>query len=63
VTLNGGDTLQGTISSIEVSEATTVSIPLASTPKGRVTLEVDVQPVPGERVADNNKASYTVNFR
>jgi len=63
VTVDGGNTLQGTISSIEAGETETASIPLASTPKGRVTLEVDVQPVPGERVAENNKASYTVNFQ
>jgi CARDB len=63
VTVDGGNTLQGTISSIEASETESVSIPLTSTPTGRVTLEVDVQTVPGERVSDNNKASYTVNFQ
>jgi hypothetical protein len=63
VTVDGGNTLQGTISSIEAGETESVSIPLTSTPTGRVSLEVDVQPVPGERVADNNKASYTVNFQ
>lgn len=63
VTVEGGNTLQGTIPSIEASETESVSIPLTGTPRGRVTLEVDVQPVPGERVADNNKASYTVIFQ
>jgi len=63
VTVDGGNTLQGTISSIEASETESVSIPLTSTPTGQVTLEVDVQTVPGERVSDNNKASYTVNFQ
>jgi len=63
VTVNGHNPLQGTISSIEAGETETVAIPLTPAPSGRVTLEVDVQPVPGERVADNNKASYTVNFQ
>jgi hypothetical protein len=39
-----------------------VSIPLTPAPSGQATLEVDVQTVPGEQVADNNKASYTVEF-
>jgi hypothetical protein len=63
VTVNGGSTLQGTISSIEAGGTETVSIPLTSAPRGEATLEVDVQTVPGERVAENNKASYTVNFQ
>jgi hypothetical protein len=63
VTVSGGDTLQETIESIEAGETETVTIPLTPAPQGQVTLEVNVQPVPGERVADNNKASYTVNFQ
>jgi hypothetical protein len=63
VAVEGSGTLQETIESIEAGESETVAIPLTPVPKGRVTLEVNVQPVPGERVADNNKASYTVNFQ
>lgn len=62
VTVDGGNTLQGTISSIAAGETETVGIPLTPTPKGQVTLEVDVQTVPGEQVSSNNKASYTVEF-
>jgi hypothetical protein len=62
VTVNGGNTLQGTISSIAAGETETVGIPLTPTPTGQVTLEVDVQTVPGEQVSSNNKASYTVEF-
>lgn len=62
VTVNGGNTLQGTIESIGVGETATVSIPLTPAPKGEVTLEVDVATVPGELVSENNKASYTVTF-
>jgi hypothetical protein len=62
VTVNGGGTLSGTISSIEVGETETALIPLTPAPEGEVTLEVDVATVPGEKVSDNNKASYTVAF-
>lgn len=62
VTVNGGNTLQGTISSIGAGESSSASIPLTPAPSGEVTLEVDVATVPGERVSENNKASYTVAF-
>lgn len=58
----GGTTLQGEISSIEVGETATVTIPLIPTPKGEATLEVEAEPVPGEEFSDNNEASYTVAF-
>jgi hypothetical protein len=62
VTVSGGSTLQGTIESIGVGETATASIPLTPAPKGEVTLEVDVETVPGEKISTNNKASYTVAF-
>lgn len=62
VTVNGGNTLQQDISSIGSLEIQSASIPLTPAPKGEVTLEVEAQPVPGERVSTNNKASYTVVF-
>ena len=40
----------------------TVSIPLTPAPSGEVTLEVKVDTVPGEKVSENNEASYTVAF-
>jgi hypothetical protein len=58
----GGSTLSGTISSIAAGETETALIPLTSAPSGEVTLEVDVATVPGEKVSDNNKASYNVLF-
>jgi hypothetical protein len=61
VTVNG-ETLQQDISSIEAGAEETVTIPLTSTPKGEVTLEVEAEPVPGEEVSENNEASYTVTF-
>jgi CARDB protein len=60
VTVNGGNTLQQDIGTIAAGETGSVAIPLTPAPTGQVTLEVDVQTVPGEQVASNNKASYTV---
>lgn len=62
VTVDGGNTIEGDISSIEAGETQSVTIPLTPAPKGQVTLEVSVDTVPGEQVADNNEASYTVEF-
>jgi hypothetical protein len=58
----GGTTLQESIASIGAGETSTVTIPLTPAPKGTVTLEVKVEPVPGEQVTENNEASYTVEF-
>ncbi|MBW8060472.1 MAG: hypothetical protein FVQ78_09155 [Solirubrobacterales bacterium] len=63
VKVNGGNTLQQDIGSIEPGETQSVTIPLTPAPEGRATLDVDVKPVPGEQVSDNNKASYTVEFQ
>lgn len=57
-----GHTVQQDISSIEAGAEGSVTIPLTPAPKGSTTLEVDVRPVPGEKVTENNKASYTVEF-
>lgn len=58
----GGTELTGSIESIGAAETGSVSIPLTPTPSGEVTLEVKVDTVPGEEVAENNEASYTVVF-
>ena len=62
VAVDGSNTLQGTIETIAAGEIASVSIPLTPTPKGQVTLEVEVETVPGEQVSENNEASYTVAF-
>jgi hypothetical protein len=61
VTVDGTST-QGEISTVEAGEEATATIPLVPTPKGEVTLEVEAEPVPGERVSENNEATYTVAF-
>jgi hypothetical protein len=63
VSVEGGGTLQGSISTIAAGETGSVTIPLTPAPKGTVTLGVEAEPVPGEQVSDNNKASYTVEFQ
>jgi len=62
VTVSDGTTLSGTIDSIGAGESSTVLIPLTPAPSGEVTLEVEVDTVPGEQVSENNEASYTVAF-
>lgn len=62
VSVSDGTTLSGTIDSISVAEESTVSIPLTPAPSGEVTLEVEVDTVPGEQVSENNEASYSVAF-
>ncbi len=59
VTYNG-TTVEGDIPSIEPGEVATATIALTPAPKGEVTLEVSVAPVPGETVTENNEASYAV---
>lgn len=57
-----GETLAGDIPTIEPGEVATATIPLTSTPKGTVTIEVEVDTVPGEQISENNEATYTVTF-
>jgi hypothetical protein len=62
VSVSGGTTLSGTIDSIGAGESSSVAIPLTPAPSGEVTLEVKVDTVPGEKVSENNEASYNVAF-
>lgn len=62
VSVSGGTTLSGTIDSIGAGEESSVLIPLTPAPSGEVTLEVKVDTVPGEKVSENNEASYSVAF-
>lgn len=62
VSVDGGSATTGEISSIAAGETQTVTIQMPSTPTGQVTLDVEVDSVPGEQITDNNKASYTVDF-
>jgi CARDB len=62
VTVGDSQPVEQTISSIGAGETQTVKIPITSPPSGHSTVDVEVKPVPGEQVSDNNKASYTVTF-
>jgi hypothetical protein len=57
-----GTEIEGTIEAVEPGETAVVSIPLTPAPEGEVTLEVKVDTVPGEEVAENNEESFTVVF-
>jgi hypothetical protein len=56
--------LDQTVSRIAAGASQTVSIPITPTPEtGAVSqVTIDVAPVPGEKVKDNNKATYQVVF-
>jgi hypothetical protein len=62
VTVEGGTSLSKEIRSIAAGETEPVTNALTPAPKGTVTIEVDVETVPGEQVSENNKATYTVEF-
>jgi hypothetical protein len=55
-----GNTIKGEIDELPVGEIGTATIPLTPTPSGEVTLEVEVEPVPGEHLTENNEATYTL---
>ncbi len=63
VTVDGGQPIEQQLSSIAAGDTATVQIPITPAPEGQATLEVEVQPVPGEQVSDNNVASYEVTFQ
>ncbi len=62
VGVDGGSGLDESIPSLAVGETGIASILLTPAPTGEVTLDVTVSAVPGEKVTDNNEATYTVTF-
>jgi CARDB len=64
VEIDGAEAGEATIDTIDAGETQTVTIPLDPAPESgdSVTLDVFVEPVPGEQVSDNNEASYEVTF-
>jgi CARDB len=62
VVIAGGQETTQEISTIEPGAIATTVVPLTPAPKGETTLEVEVEPVPGEEVTTNNEATYPVNF-
>jgi hypothetical protein len=55
-----GNTVEGEISELPAGEAGTAEIPLTPAPSGEVTIDVEVEPVPGEELVENNEAAYTL---
>jgi hypothetical protein len=64
VEIDGTESGEATIDTIDAGETQTVTIPLDPAPEAgdTATLDVFVEPVPGEQVSDNNEASYEVTF-
>lgn len=54
-----------TVPQTKSKTSSTVTVPLSNAPPigTPVTVEVEVRPVPGEKVTDNNKSTYTVLFQ
>jgi hypothetical protein len=66
VTVNiGGSTTEGSVPRIGPGETQVVKIPLTNLPPSgeQTTIDVQIQPVPGEVSTDNNSATYTVTFQ
>jgi hypothetical protein len=63
VTVNG-ETVEQTVPTLEAGATETVKLQLATLPQPgtEATIDVLIQPVPGEQVSDNNEASYSVVF-
>ena len=61
----GGTALRGTLQSLSAGQSGTVKIPLTTKPSPgtNTTLQVVVNPVPGEQLTDNNTSTYTVVFQ
>jgi hypothetical protein len=56
---------EGTISRLVAGSIQTASIPIRPAPERdtQLTLEVTVQPVPGEQITNNNRSTYTLTFK
>jgi len=55
-----GNTVKGEIDELPVGETGTALIPLTPPPSGEVTLEVEVEAVPGEQVTENNEGTFSL---
>jgi hypothetical protein len=62
VVIAGNKETTGEISALEAGASDVATIPLTPAPSGETELEVKVEPVPGEQFAENNEATYSVNF-
>ena len=55
-----GTTVTGEIDELPAGETVSTVIPLTPAPSGEVTIEIEVEAVPGEEVLENNEATYTL---
>lgn len=62
VSVNGGEPLTSSVPTVTPGTTEAVTIPLTPAPEGSTTIEVEVEPVPGEQVLENNSSTYEVDF-
>ncbi len=62
VSVDGTDPITSSIPSIAPGETGQATVTLTPAPTGTVTLDVAVAAVPGEKITENNEASYQVTF-
>jgi len=55
-----GNTVKGEIDELPAGETGTAVVPLTPTPSGEVTIEIEVEAVPGEELLENNEATYSL---
>jgi hypothetical protein len=55
-----GNTVKGEIDELPAGETGTAEIPLTPAPSGEVTIDIEVEAVPGEELLDNNEATYSL---
>ncbi len=64
MSISGGGSQSASIPKITAGSTKTITLPIKpAPPSGKtVKLDVEVTPVPGEHITDNNKATYSVTF-
>ena len=55
-----GNTLKETIDELPAGESATALVTLTPAPSGEATIEIEVEPVPGEELVENNEATYSL---
>ncbi|MGK2932022.1 MAG: CARDB domain-containing protein [Solirubrobacterales bacterium] len=62
ISVDGGAAITSSIDTLAVGETGVATVQLTPEPQGEVTLDIEVEPLPGEEVEENNSLSFTVNF-
>lgn len=62
VTIGDQPPLTSTVATVSAGATEAVSIPLTPAPSGLQEIQVEIAPVPGEQVLENNTSTYEVDF-